>query len=52
MSDTRPIIGITMGDPVGVGPELICLALNRPEIYKVARPIVIEIGRASCRERV
>ncbi len=41
MSDTRPIIGITMGDPVGIGPELICLALNRPEIYKVARPIVI-----------
>lgn len=41
MNDTRPIIGITMGDPVGVGPELICLALNRPEIYKIARPIVI-----------
>ena len=30
-----------MGDPVGIGPELICLALNRPEIYKVVRPLVI-----------
>ncbi len=41
VSDTRPVIGITMGDPVGIGPELICLALNRPELYKVARPLVI-----------
>jgi 4-hydroxythreonine-4-phosphate dehydrogenase len=41
VSDTRPVIGITMGDPVGIGPELICLALNRPEIYDVARPLVV-----------
>jgi 4-hydroxythreonine-4-phosphate dehydrogenase len=41
MNDIRPIIGITMGDPVGIGPELICLALNRPEIYNIVRPIVI-----------
>lgn len=30
-----------MGDPVGIGPELICLALSHPEIYDVARPLVI-----------
>ena len=41
MNDNRPIVGITMGDPVGIGPELICLALNRPEVYDVARPLVI-----------
>ena len=38
---TRPIIGITMGDPVGVGPELICQALSDPEVYRHCRPLVI-----------
>lgn len=41
MNDNRPIVGITMGDPVGIGPELICLALNQPEVYDIARPLVI-----------
>src|SRR6056297_33428 len=38
---TRPIIGITMGDPVGIGPELICQALCNSEIYRYCRPFVI-----------
>lgn len=38
---TRPIIGITMGDPVGIGPELICQALGDSEIYRYCRPFVI-----------
>lgn len=37
----RPIIGITMGDPVGIGPELICRALSDPAIYHCCRPLVI-----------
>ncbi len=37
----RPIVGITMGDPVGIGPEIICMALNRPDICKHLRPVVI-----------
>ena len=41
MNENRPIVGITMGDPVGIGPEIICNALNHPEIYNVARPLVI-----------
>lgn len=41
MKKNRPIVGITMGDPVGIGPELVCLALNHPEVYEVAKPIVI-----------
>lgn len=41
MPDYRPIIGITMGDPVGIGPEIIHLSLCRPSIYKVCRPLVI-----------
>ena len=37
----RPILGITMGDPGGIGPEIACKALNDPEVYKVCRPLVI-----------
>ena len=38
---TNPIIGITMGDPVGIGPELICQALADPGIYEFCRPLVL-----------
>ncbi len=41
MNDIRPIIGITMGDPVGIGPEIVCRALSDSEIFKVARPVVL-----------
>ncbi|MEW5733473.1 MAG: 4-hydroxythreonine-4-phosphate dehydrogenase PdxA [Thermodesulfobacteriota bacterium] len=37
----RPIIGITMGDPVGVGPEIACAALAREEVYALCRPLVL-----------
>ncbi len=35
------IIAITMGEPGGVGPEIIVKALHRPEIRKCCTPIVI-----------
>lgn len=38
---SRPIIGITMGDPVGVGPELVCRVLADPGLYERCRPLVI-----------
>ena len=41
MPDARPIIGITMGDPAGIGPEIILLSLCKPSIYKACRPLVI-----------
>lgn len=41
MNDQRPIVGITMGDPAGIGPEIICMALSRPEVYAESRPLVI-----------
>jgi len=41
MSVDRPIIGITMGDGAGVGPEIIMKALKDKEIYKVCAPFVI-----------
>ena len=37
----RPLIGITMGDPAGCGPEITVKALASPEIYKQCRPLVI-----------
>ena len=36
-----PVVGITMGDPVGIGPELICQALMDSDIYEFCRPLVI-----------
>ena len=35
-----PIIGITMGDPTGVGPEIIVKALSMKEPFQVCRPFV------------
>ncbi len=37
----RPIIGITMGDPAGCGPELSVKALRNPDVYKMCRPFVV-----------
>jgi 4-hydroxythreonine-4-phosphate dehydrogenase len=36
-----PVIGITMGDPAGVGPEIIVKALSDPTVFKVCRPVVL-----------
>ena len=38
----HPILAITLGDPAGVGPEIILKAvLDHPEIYEVCRPLVV-----------
>lgn len=37
----RPIIGITMGDPASIGPEITVKALSGQGIYKTCRPLVI-----------
>lgn len=39
--DERPLIGITMGDPAGIGPEVIVKAVSGKALRKVCRPIVI-----------
>lgn len=38
---TRPIIGISMGDPVGIGPEIILKALAGKAVYEICRPLVL-----------
>lgn len=37
----KPIIGITMGDPASIGPELCVKALSRPEVVDSCRPLII-----------
>lgn len=37
----KPILGITMGDAAGIGPEVIIKALEDKRIYDLAHPIVI-----------
>jgi 4-hydroxythreonine-4-phosphate dehydrogenase len=42
----RPVVGITMGDAAGVGPEIVMKALATPEVYDISRPLVIgDAGR-------
>ena len=36
-----PVLGITMGDPAGVGPEITAKALAHPEVTAACRPVVI-----------
>lgn len=38
---SKPIIAIPLGDPAGVGPEIVVKALRNKEIYDVCKPIVI-----------
>lgn len=37
----RPVLGITMGDPAGVGAEIIVKTLVEKEFYDIAKPVVI-----------
>ncbi|AEV69219.1 4-hydroxythreonine-4-phosphate dehydrogenase PdxA [Acetivibrio clariflavus] len=38
---SKPIIGIPMGDPAGIGPEIVVKALKEKKIYEVCNPVVI-----------
>ncbi len=38
---SRPLVAITMGDPSGVGPEIILKALSVEELWATCRPLVI-----------
>jgi 4-phospho-D-threonate 3-dehydrogenase / 4-phospho-D-erythronate 3-dehydrogenase len=40
-----PLLGITMGDPAGIGPEIVIKALARPEPWQICRPLVIGDAR-------
>jgi 4-phospho-D-threonate 3-dehydrogenase / 4-phospho-D-erythronate 3-dehydrogenase len=37
----KPLIAITMGDPAGIGPEIIARALADKELHDICRPLVL-----------
>src|SRR5690349_12643525 len=37
----RPRVGITMGDPTGIGPEVVLKAVAEEEVLAVCRPVII-----------
>lgn len=41
IADSRPVIAVTMGDPAGVGPEVVVGAVGDPDVVAVCRPVVI-----------
>jgi len=40
-NDKTPVLGVTMGDPAGIGPEISIKSLMKPEMYHVCRPVLI-----------
>ena len=38
---SKPILGITMGDPFGNGPEITVRSLNDKTVYDRCRPLVV-----------
>ncbi len=41
MVQQQPIIAITIGDPCGIGPEVVAKALVMPEVREMCRPLVV-----------
>ncbi|QCQ22341.1 4-hydroxythreonine-4-phosphate dehydrogenase PdxA [Desulfoglaeba alkanexedens] len=48
-STGRPKIAVTVGDPTGVGPEIVCRAVMRPQVFQHAMPLIV--GDAMAMER-
>lgn len=46
MELNQPLVGITLGDPVGIGPEIIPKTLIDPRVLRCCRPVVF--GNADC----
>ena len=44
----QPVIGITMGDPAGIGPEIIVKALADPVLRRAARYIIFGMHEQLC----
>jgi 4-hydroxythreonine-4-phosphate dehydrogenase len=45
-NSNKPVLAITMGDPGGIGPEIIAKALAHAEVYDRSRPLVVGERRA------
>ena len=44
----QPVIGITMGDPTGIGPEVVVKALAEADIRKAAKFIIFGMNEHLC----
>ena len=40
-SARRPRIGVTMGDPAGIGPEVVLKAVAEPEVLAACQPVIV-----------
>lgn len=40
-SGNRPIIGITMGDPAGIGPEIVTRIMSAKKTNEICRPVIV-----------
>ena len=45
MTETRPILAVTMGDPAGIGPEIAVRAMLAPEVRECSRSFLIGDAR-------
>jgi 4-phospho-D-threonate 3-dehydrogenase / 4-phospho-D-erythronate 3-dehydrogenase len=41
MQTHRPRIAVTLGDPAGIGPEIVARAWAQPEVHQWCRPIAV-----------
>ena len=41
MADSRPLLAITLGDPAGIGPEVVLKALQHAEVFSSCRPLMV-----------
>lgn len=37
----KPLLAITLGDPAGIGPEIVAKALSNAEVYAACRPVIV-----------
>ena len=47
----KPVLGITMGDPASIGPEVAVKALANASVYEICKPILVG-DAAVCREAI
>lgn len=41
MAEKKPVIGLTIGDPAGIGPEIVLRAVGDVDVRRACRPVVI-----------
>ncbi len=39
--NAKPVVAITMGDPRGIGPEVLVKALARPGLHRICQPLIL-----------